>query len=137
MTYTVIMKKEFRRFAVWSNAFYLVPLAIAWYLHLTLVALALFFVVLFSVAFHVLDEREFMLSDMSAAVVVAAFNIWLLYFSGFRPVLIALVALLAIAALFIHFVLEHGDRGGTAHGYWHIAAMCVTLACILSYALPF
>jgi hypothetical protein len=129
------MKKEFRRFAVWSNMFYLIPLVAAWYFHLTFVAIGLFFLTLFSFAFHVLDEKEFVFSDISAAVAISAFNIFLLYLGGFRPVAVVLVALLATAALFIHFILENGDRGSTAHGYWHVAATCVTLACILVYAL--
>ena len=114
--------------------FYLVPLAVSWYLHLVLVAFVLLMAILFSFAFHAFDEREFILSDIDAALVIIIINLVLLYLGGFKPVLFVLIALLALVAIFIRFVLEGGNRGGTAHGFWHLFSALVTLLCILSYA---
>ena len=125
------MPRVLSRFAVSSNVFYLIPLAVAAYYGLTLVAIALLFLFIFSTAFHVLKEEEFVRSDILAALVVLVVDVWLLYIGGLRPVPVTIVACIGLVAFAIR-CFEHGKRGGTAHGFWHAAAALGTLICILS-----
>ncbi len=131
------MGKELRRFAVWSNVFYLIPLAAALYFHLFVVAVALLTLAVFSTAFHTSDEKKFVLGDIAAAVLVVGLNATLWYLGGFRVFFLIPISILIVLALYIRYGREDGNRGGVAHGFWHLIAAAITLSCILSYALPF
>ncbi len=131
------MKNGFSRFAVWSNVFYLVPLFAALYFNLGLVAVALCFLIIFSTAFHALHEQEFVLSDIDAAWTVVMIDTGLLAFGAYKPIFVAIVFALTIPAMYTRYFIEKRDRGGIAHGFWHLLSATITLVCILSYALPF
>ena len=131
------MWNRFGRFAVWSNVFYLVPLFAALYFNLGTVSIALFFLIIFSTAFHAFNEEEFVLTDIDAAWTVVIINVGLLAFGPYKPIYIAIVFALTIPAMYTRYFIEKRDRGGTAHGFWHLFSAAATLVCILSYALPF
>ena len=131
------MKLGIHRFAVWSNLFYLVPIVLALYFHLALVAFIVLLLFLLSSAFHVLGEREFIRLDVAIATTVVMVNVLLLYFSEFNSRFLPAVLALTVIAFGIRFIIERGDRGGTAHGFWHLIAAAITSLCLLSYALPF
>ena len=116
--------------------FYLVPLALALYFSLVLVTPILLILFLFSVAFHVSGEREFVCSDAVSAVMVVVSNVTLLYLSEFNLLVFSTVLVLTGITLGIRFVIERNDRGGLAHGFWHIIAAAITSVCVLSYTLP-
>jgi hypothetical protein len=131
------MGTRLRRFAVWSNVFYLVPLVAALSFGLPWVALVLLFLTMFSTAFHLLNEKEFIVSDYDAAMLVIFFNLGLIVYGQHGAVSLALVAVFSALALLVRYRFEHGDRGGTAHGWWHVLSAMVTLLCVMSYTLPF
>jgi hypothetical protein len=131
----VPVQYELHRFAVWSNVFYFAPLLLAIYYHLVFVMFSLAFITLFSFAFHATDEREFVISDWVAAGILIFFNICLWYLGGMKPIFSALIILLGILALSIRYLFERGNRGGIAHGIWHMTAAIVTTVCVFAYAL--
>lgn len=90
---------------------------------------ALFF---FSFAFHYTKERKFVIADILSALVIAAFCLALLFSNGLRHGYLLLAVFLVIAGLYIRYGLEHGKRGGTLHGLWHLTAATLMLACIFS-----
>ena len=131
------MKIRLHRFAVWSNVFYLVPVVLALYFHLVWVAFVVSLLFLFSSAFHIMGEREFVRTDIAVAATIAILNIALLFLGGVKLLLLSAVLILVGVALGIRFVVERGNRGGIAHGFWHLTAAAITSLCLLSYALPF
>ncbi|HUO56483.1 MAG TPA: hypothetical protein VMU27_03570 [Candidatus Paceibacterota bacterium] len=125
--------KEFKRFAVWSNVFYLLPLVLAIYYQLWVVAFVLLLVIASSVAFHSSGEKNYIYSDWDAAALLIIANLVLWYLSGFELFYSMAIIGLALMALSIRFFIEHHNRGGIAHGFWHLTSAAVTLLCVLSY----
>ena len=88
---------------------------------------------MFSFAFHYSRERKFVTPDVLAAGVVAMFCLALLFSGGFRSGYVLIAVLLIVSGLYVRFWLERGNRGGIAHGLWHIVAATLVLSSIFSY----
>ena len=124
---------DFRRFATWSNIFYLVPLAAAAYYEIWWVAVAVLALFIFSLAFHLSLERRFVAADIFAGLVVAICGGILLYLSDFESFYTTVTLGLVAAGLAIRYGFERGNRGGIYHGLWHLVAAAAILTCVLSY----
>ena len=128
------MEKELRRFAVWSNVFYAVPLLGALYFNLSVVPQLMSALIISSSAFHLSRERRLFCPDIVVAYIVLVQNIVLMYLSGYEPMLFSVIGATLAVALYIRYFREHGDRGGLYHGWWHVLAATITFFCILGYA---
>jgi hypothetical protein len=122
------------RAAVWTNFFYLVPLAAAAYYGLWWLAASLAGLLVSSFAFHASREKRFVIADLFFAAMVVLLCVSLLLSAGLRSGYALVAALLVVAGLYIRYWLEHGRRGGVAHGLWHLIAAAVILSSIFSYA---
>lgn len=127
------MPKQFYRPAVWSNFFYAVPLVVAFYYGLLLTAASVAALLVFSLAYHLSKEKRFIVADLLAAGIVILFCLMFLFLGGLRSGYVLLALLLVGAGAYIRYWLERGDRGGLAHGLWHLVAAAIILACIFSY----
>ena len=135
MAYTVFMKEELCRFAVWSNLFYAAPVAVALYFNLWFVALLISALFAASGAYHFSGEKRFVRADLFFAYAVLVLDAILLYLGTFSWLYYLPAALLFLLALYVRYALERGDRGGTFHGIWHLVAASATVLSIIVYAV--
>ena len=118
---------------MWSNLFYAIPLVVALYSGLWFTAASVAVLLIFSLAFHLSKEKKFITADMLAAGIVALFCLTLVFLGGLKSGYALVAFLLVVAGLYIRYWLEQGNRGGLAHGLWHLVAATVILSCIFSY----
>ena len=130
------MMPRFKRFVVWSNVAYLVPLAAAAAAGLWVFAVLLGALFITSTGYHFSNERKFIMSDQVSAYAVIAYNLFLLFSTGFPVGNLTLALVLLAAALYFRYVGEKKNFD-LSHGLWHISCASITLACISAYALPF
>ncbi|MBI4088051.1 hypothetical protein HY418_01570 [Candidatus Kaiserbacteria bacterium] len=128
-----VKESVIKRFVVWSNAFYLVPFALSVYADFWVDTAALGVLLICSTAFHASGERRFVLADILASALVIVVNAVACILGDFRTPYFTGVWLLAVVAFFIRYYVERGDRGSTAHGFWHVLAAAILSLCILVY----
>ena len=122
------------RFVVWSNVFYLLPLAAALFVGFWTDAAVLAALIVTSTAFHLSRERQFSRADIAASIVVIGVNAVACYLGNFKMPYFGIVCALMLAALYIRYRVERGGRGSIAHGWWHIIAASTLTACVFTYA---
>lgn len=125
--------QTFSRFVVWSNLFYLIPLALSLYTHFYIDSLVLAVLIVCSTAFHATREKRFVRADLAASIAVIAVNAVACALAGFKTPYFTLVWTLAVLAFIIRYYVERGDRGGIAHGFWHALAAIILSLCVFVY----
>ena len=118
---------------MWTNFFYVIPLTAALYSSLWFTAASVTGLLIFSLAFHISKEKRFVVTDLLAAGIVTLFCLTLVFLGGWQSGYAFVALLLVVAGLYIRYWLERGNRGGLAHGLWHLVAATTILSCIFSY----
>ncbi|MEK7673191.1 MAG: hypothetical protein AAB373_04880 [Patescibacteria group bacterium] len=118
------------KFRVWSNVFFLIPLVMALYYDLFLHAGLIFAVMIFSTLFHINREKKGEGVDRFFALTLMAYNLYLIYLSGFRqPYLLLAIVLVAVA---FYFYFRQKQNYDFNHSLWHLASVAITIVCILA-----
>jgi len=114
---------------VWSNVFFLIPLALSLYYSLYVYSLVLLLAIIFSIAYHLSSEKKFEFLDTLFAYIVIFYNFYLCYISGFKQPYFSLAVLFVIIGTYFLYVKKKDDYE------WHASCMAISLFCILAYAL--
>ena len=125
--------QSFARFVVWSNAFYLIPLVAAVYARFWIDALVLAALIFISTLFHLSRERRFVIFDIAISLCAIFVNAAAVYHGGFKSPYTMVIGVLIGLGLYIRYVIERGDSGSVAHGWWHLVASAILTACVFSY----
>ena len=112
--------------AVWSNIFFLVPLGLAFYAHLLFCSLLILGAMVFSILYHLSEQKKFALLDKVFAYAVIGYNFYLCYLSNFRQPYFYLALLFVIIGLYFLYQKKKDDYE------WHAAAALITIFCILA-----
>ena len=114
---------------VWSNAFFLIPLVISVYYKLFFYSLLIFLATIFSIMFHLSNEKKFRILDKIFAYSVIGYNLYLCYLSKFKQPYFSL-ALLFVGIGFYFLYYKNKDDYE-----WHASCAAISLFCILMYVL--
>src|SRR3989344_3859066 len=117
---------------LWSNLFFLIPLALAavygFYLYVAVIGI----VFCLSLAFHLREENKMLFyADMVLSGLLMFANFLLLFTSGWALPWSALAIACAAAAIFF-FTGKSKLNENWSHSLWHIFSAGVSLFCLLS-----
>ncbi len=121
------------RFIVWSNGFYLIPVAVSLYFHAWIPAVAITVLAVISTIFHVRRGTVLLKLDDWSAHAVGALCAVFLYIGRFSP-WFWLAFFVLIGGLIIRYLLDTRYRHPLYHGAWHLCASLAMASCVLAYA---
>jgi hypothetical protein len=126
---------NFSMFKLWSNAFYLVPFAVALYWQLWPTAILSFCVGFFGLLYHLSGEKRFLLADSVSAWLLIFSNLVLCYWGNFRAPYFWIALLFVALSVFYHYYPWPKKEYSLNHGLWHLYGSLITLFCIFTYLL--
>ncbi len=122
-----------RRFSVWSNFFFLVPLYVAFTNNLWVAVGLICSVVIFGLGYHLSRRRYLLEFDSTAGWLLIGTNWALCYIGNFAfPYFAYALAALCAGMYFFYWGQEKYDYE-LNHGLWHLSCALITLFSILTY----
>jgi hypothetical protein len=123
--------KSIRAFKFWSNAFFLIPLALSlskiyWY------AFVIGLVFFISSYFHYYNEKKLEYVDVTASLSLMVSNLTLLFIGHWKlPYSFGAIIFGVIALYFYYRQFKYGYEFN--HGVWHVCSAIVSTLCVLTY----
>jgi hypothetical protein len=114
---------------VWSNSFFIIPLALALYFEIFIHAIIIFTVIILSTVFHITKGKKWENIDKIFAYLLIGYNLYLCYLSSFRTPFFLLAILFVLIGCYFYFYKKRDDWE------WHLASALITVFCILGFAL--
>lgn len=125
----------FNKLKIYTSLFFLVPMFLALYFKIYLMAILLLTVTIFSIIFHIFDEKKLKIIDPIFAYILIASNLYLCFLFRFNLIYF-LPALLFVLLALICLVREKKNYE-LYHSLWHIFSGIITIFCILGYISKF
>ncbi|MEK6889917.1 MAG: hypothetical protein AABX35_01890 [Nanoarchaeota archaeon] len=127
------MKKEILSLpVVWSNIFFIFPLAVAFILKIYLYIPLLLCVIFFSIRYHFTKQKRFYLPDHIFALILIASNFYLYFSGGFNDIYATLIPFFILITLSFHYYRKKVMYQGL-HALWHLFSALLTVLCLLTY----
>lgn len=120
------------KFKVWSNFFFLIPLAISGYFEIINHAILIAVVMFFSLIFHLNNEKKWKRLDQIFAISLMVFNLYLFYLASFKQPHF-LLAIFCVLAAFSFYLTQKKTNYDRNHGMWHVWSAMITLLCVVAY----
>jgi len=117
-----------------SNIFFLLPLGLAVYFHVLILAWILGVAIIFSLLYHLTNEKKWAIVDEVFAICVMTYNLYLCFLGNFTQPYFLLAMIGVILALWFYFK-ETKSNYERNHSLWHIISAIITSLCILVYIL--
>lgn len=121
----------YRKFIVWSNIFFIIPLLVSIYLDLRAFTIIIGSVSLFSTYYHISEKKELIVVDRLLASLLILSNIVVAYLGYFRFPYFVIAVILVIPAFYFYLRSMKCNRDYN-HGLWHIFSSLITLFCLLT-----
>ncbi len=125
--------KKYLQSTVWTNGFFLVPLALSIYFGLYIHALLIFLVFVASTLYHSSDGKKGIYNDYFWAMILISYNLYMCYLGRFDFICSLLTFVLVFVAFYFRYQQGNGNYN-YYHSLWHIASAGITVVSILWYA---
>ncbi len=124
-----------KRYEVWSNAFYLAPLMVALNARMAVHGVVIGMVILLGLLYHLSRETRWGWFDNKAAWTLILANIVVIYLGSFAAPYFPIAVLFLMLALYYHYIAKHKQYGGYGlnHGMWHMYGALITLFSLLTF----
>ena len=119
---------------VWSNLFYLIPLGFSLYYQIFIQSFLIFSSFIFSILFHINDEKKFVVFDYLFPFLLIFYNIYLCYLSEFKRPYFGIALFFVVVSLYFYFKTDKKTYE-LNHSLWHFFSAVITVFCILAYSL--
>lgn len=111
---------------------FLIPFLMAIYEQAFIHSALILMVIVFSLLFHINNERKWSILDQVFAVVLVLYNFYIFYLSGFKQPYFSLALFFVFTAFFFYFRQKnHGYE--VNHSWWHLSSVLITTLCVLTY----
>jgi len=125
----------FNKLKIYTSLFFLVPMFLALYFKIYLMAILLLTVTIFSIIFHIFDEKKLKIIDPIFAYILIASNLYLCFLFRFNLIYFLPAPLFVLLALIC--LVKEKKNYELYHSLWHIFSGIITIFCILGYISKF
>lgn len=117
-----------------SNIFFMVPLVLSLHYNLYILWWLLSIVIIFSLLYHIANEKHWKIYDEIFAIGLMTYNLYLCFIGKFTEPYFLLAMIGVGIALYLYFK-ETKSNYRYNHSLWHLFSASITSLCIMVYVM--